>query len=101
MSLLFSKSTEWVCNVQNVCHTQISKYGAHYCPRSAFPYHNLIMHIEVPCYAWPRDVLGSSVWVYHMKSTLMYRSNSSTKKHSINKVYQPNVQGFNLMKKTT
>jgi hypothetical protein len=41
------------------------------------------------------------VWVYYMKPTLMHRSNSSTKKHSINKVYQPNVRGLKLIKKTT
>ena len=62
-SLPFSKSTEEVFNVQNACHTQTPKYGAHYCPRSAFPYHSVIMHIEGPRYSPPRDVLGSSVWV--------------------------------------
>jgi hypothetical protein len=46
-------------------------------------------------------VLGISVWVYHMKPTLMPNKNSSTKKQAINKVNQRCVRDLNLIMKTT
>ena len=40
-------------------------------------------------------MLGNSVWVYHMKSTLIPNKNSSTKTQAINKVNQRCVPDHN------